>query len=192
MSAKIVVNATAGWASTIAGMAGINLPIATHPLQVAVTEPIKPFLNTTVSSANLHVYAYQTDRGEVVIGGGVDSYPSYNVRSGLDSIHNLVSSTLKMFPVLRDVRLLRQWSGLCDMTPDYAPILGGIKGIDGLLLTCGWGSWGFKAAPMAGKSIAELIVTGKTPELIKPFELSRFNDGKMLNERASAPAAVVH
>jgi sarcosine oxidase subunit beta len=192
VSAKIVVNATAGWASTIAGMAGINLPIATHPLQVAVTEPIKPFLNTTVSSANLHVYAYQTDRGEVVIGGGVDSYPSYNVRSGLDSIHHLVSSTLKMFPVLRDVRLLRQWSGLCDMTPDYAPILGGIKGIDGLLLTCGWGSWGFKAAPMAGKSIAELIVTGKTPELIKPFELSRFNDGKMLNERASAPAAAVH
>ena len=81
VSAKIVVNATAGWASTIAGMAGINLPIATHPLQVAVTEPIKPFLNTTVSSANLHVYAYQTDRGEVVIGGGVVSSPSYNVRS---------------------------------------------------------------------------------------------------------------
>ena len=192
VSAKIVVNATAGWASTIADMAKLNLPIATHPLQVAVTEPLKPFLHTTVSSANLHVYAYQTDRGEVVIGGGVDPYPSYSMRSGLDSIHHLVSNTLKMFPVLRDVRLLRQWSGLCDMTPDYAPIIGKINGINGFILTCGWGSWGFKAAPMAGKCVADLIFTGKTPELIKPFELARFSNGKMLNERASAPAAAVH
>ena len=192
VAAKLVVNATAGWASTIAEMARIRLPISTHPLQVAVTEPLKPFLDTTVSSANLHVYAYQTDRGEVVIGGGVDAYPSYNVSSGLDSIHHLVSNTLKMFPALRDVRLLRQWSGLCDMTPDYAPIIGDVNGIDGFLLTCGWGSWGFKAAPMAGKCVAELILTGKTPELIKPFKLSRFNNGEMLNERASAPAAAVH
>ena len=192
VAAKLVVNATAGWASTIAEMARIRLPISTHPLQVAVTEPLKPFLDTTVSSANLHVYAYQTDRGEVVIGGGVDAYPSYNVSSGLDSIHHLVSNTLKMFPALRDVRLLRQWSGLCDMTPDYAPIIGHVNGIDGFILTCGWGSWGFKAAPMAGKCVAELILTGKTPELIKPFKLSRFNNGEMLNERASAPAAAVH
>lgn len=192
VSAKIVVNATAGWASTIADMAKLKLPISTHPLQVAVTEPLKPFLNTTVSSANLHVYAYQTDRGEVVIGGGVDPYPSYSMRSGLDSIHHLVSNTLKMFPVLRDVRLLRQWSGLCDMTPDYAPIIGKVNGINGFILTCGWGSWGFKAAPMAGKCVADLIFTGKTPELIKPFELARFSNGEMLNERASAPAAAVH
>tara|TARA_A100001037_G_C15154223_1_gene642768 strand:+ start:21658 stop:22908 length:1251 start_codon:yes stop_codon:yes gene_type:complete len=192
IAAKLVVNATAGWASTIAEMAKIRLPISTHPLQVAVTEPLKPFLDTTVSSANLHVYAYQTDRGEVVIGGGVDAYPSYNMRSGLDSIHHLVSNTLKMFPALRDVRLLRQWSGLCDMTPDYAPIIGPVNDVDGFILTCGWGSWGFKAAPMAGKCVAELILTGKTPELIRPFKLSRFNNGKMLNERASAPAAAVH
>jgi sarcosine oxidase subunit beta len=192
VSAKIVVNATAGWASTIANMANIKLPITTHPLQVAVTEPLKPFLDTTVSSANFHVYAYQTDRGEVVIGGGVDAYPSYSMRSSLSSIHHLVSNTLKMFPMLRDIRLLRQWSGLCDMTPDYAPVIGRVNGIDGFLLTCGWGSWGFKAAPMAGKSVAELIFTGKTPELIKPFRLSRFSTGKILNERASAPAAAVH
>ena len=190
--AKVVVNATAGWASTIAAMAKIELPIATHPLQVAVTEPVKPFIDTTVSSANLHVYAYQTDRGEIVIGGGVDPYPTYNMSSGLETISHLVSNTLKMFPALRDVRLLRQWSGLCDITPDYAPIMGRVSGIDGFLLTCGWGTWGFKAAPMAGSCMAELITTGKVPELIKPFKLSRFRDGAILNERASAPAAAVH
>ena len=192
VKANTVVNATAGWSSTIARMAGLELPISTHPLQVMVTEPLKPFIDKTISSANLHAYVYQTDRGEVVIGGGVDPYPSYSQRSSFEPMEELAVHTLEMFPCLKNVNVLRQWSGLCDMTPDYAPILGLVDGLDGLILTCGWGSWGFKAAPVAGKHIAELIATGETPELIKPFALSRFREGRLVNERAAAPAAAIH
>jgi len=192
IKANTVVSATAGWSSTIAQMAGIELPITTHPLQAMVTEPLKPFLDKTISSANLHAYVYQTDRGEVVIGGGVDPYPSYSQRSTFQPMEELAAHTLEMFPCLRNVNVLRQWAGLCDMTPDYAPILGKVDGIEGFILSCGWGSWGFKAAPVAGKHIAELIATGDTPELIKPFALSRFREGRLVNERAAAPAAAIH
>ena len=190
--ADTVVNATAGWSSTIAKMAGLELPIATHPLQVFVTEPLKPFLDVTISSANLHAYVYQTDRGEVVIGGAVDPYPTYSQRSTLHALEELALHSVEMLPCLRNANVLRQWTGLCDMTPDYAPVMGEVEGVGGFILTCGWGSWGFKAAPVAGRSIAELISTGRTPELIKPFALSRFRDGRLVNERAAAPAAAVH
>ena len=192
IKANTVVNATAGWSSNIARMVELELPISTHPLQVMVTEPLKPFLDKTISSANLHAYVYQTDRGEVVIGGGVDPYPSYSHRSALEPMEELAVNTLEMFPCLKNVNVLRQWAGLCDMTPDYAPIMGVVEGIDGFILTCGWGSWGFKAAPVAGKRIAELIATGETPDLIKPFALSRFREGRLVNERAAAPAAAIH
>jgi sarcosine oxidase subunit beta len=190
--ANTVVNATAGWSSTIARMVGLELPISTHPLQAMVTEALKPFLDKTISSANLHAYVYQTDRGEVVIGGGVDPYPSYSQRSSLQPMEELAAHTLEMFPCLKNVNVLRQWAGLCDMTPDYAPIMGRVEGIDGFVLTCGWGSWGFKAAPVAGKRIAELIATGETPEIIRPFALSRFSQGRLVNERSAAPAAAIH
>ena len=190
--AGTVVNATAGWCSTVARMVDLDLPIVTHPLQAFVTEPLKPFLDKTISSANLHVYAYQTDRGEIVIGGGVDPYPTYSQRSTLRSLEELALHAVEMFPSLRNANVLRQWAGLCDMTPDYAPIMGEVDGIEGFLLTCGWGSWGFKAAPAAGRSMAELIVTGKTPRLIEPFGISRFRDGLLVNERAAAPAAAIH
>ena len=192
VQADIVLSATAGWSSTIGRMAGVDLPITTHPLQAMVTEPLKPFLDKTISSANLHAYVYQTDRGEVVIGGGVDPYPSYSQRSSLVPMEELAAHTLEMFPCLSNVKILRQWAGLCDMTPDYAPIMGKVDGLDGFILSCGWGSWGFKAAPAAGKNIASLIATGRTPELIQPFALSRFQEGKLVNERAAAPAAAIH
>ncbi len=190
--AGTVVSATAGWTSTVAGMIDLELPITTHPLQALVTEPLKPFIDKTISSANLHAYVYQTDRGEVVIGGGVDPYPTYSQRSTLETLEDLAVHTVEMFPSLREVKVLRQWSGLCDMTPDYAPILGKVDGIGGFVLSAGWGSWGFKAAPIAGKSLAALIATGETPELIRPFALSRFREGRLVNERAAAPAAAVH
>ena len=192
IKANTVVSATAGWSSTIAGMVGLKLPISTHPLQAMVTEPLKPFLDKTISSANLHAYLYQTDRGEVVIGGGVDPFPSYSHRSSLEPMEELATHTLEMFPILKNVKVLRQWAGLCDMSPDYAPILGQVEGINGFVLSCGWGSWGFKAGPVAGKRLAELIATGITPDLIKPFTLSRFKDGNLVNERAAAPAAAIH
>ncbi len=192
VKANTVISATAGWSSTIAQMVNLELPLTTHPLQAMVTEPLKPFLDKTISSANLHAYVYQTDRGEVVIGGGVDPYPSYSHRSTFQPMEELAAHTLEMFPCLKNVNVLRQWAGLCDMTPDYAPIMGPVDGIDGFILSCGWGSWGFKAAPVAGKRIAELIDTGETPELIRPFALSRFREGNLVNERAAAPAAAIH
>ena len=190
--ANTVVSATAGWTSTIGHMVDLDLPITTHPLQAMVTEPLKPFLDKTISSANLHAYIYQTDRGEVVIGGGVDPYPSYSHGSSMQPLEELAAHSLEMFPCLQNVNVLRQWTGICDMTPDYAPIMGGVDGLNGLVLSCGWGSWGFKAAPVAGKRIAELIATGETPDLIKPFALSRFKEGRLINERAAAPAAAIH
>ena len=192
IQAEVVLNATAGWSSDVARLAGVSLPLTTHPLQAMVTEPLKPFLDKTISSANLHAYVYQTDRGEVVIGGGVDPYPSYSMKSSLLPLEQLAGHTLEMFPCLSKVKVLRQWAGLCDMSPDYAPIMGPVDGLDGFIVSCGWGSWGFKAAPAAGKNMASLIATGQTPDLIKPFALSRFREGKLVNERAAAPAAAIH
>ncbi len=192
VKADVVVNATAGWCSTIAKMVDMDLPITTHPLQAFVTEPLKPFLDISVSSANLHVYVYQTDRGEVVIGGGVDPYATYSVRSTLAMLEELAKHAVELFPCLREAKVLRQWTGLCDMTPDYAPLMGEVPGIKGFVLTCGWGTWGFKAAPVAGKRTAELIFTGETPDQIKPFSISRFGEGRLVNERAAAPAAAIH
>lgn len=190
--ADVVMSATAGWTSNIARMVDLKLPLVTHPLQAFVTEPLKPFINRSVSSANLHVYVYQTDRGEVVVGGGVDPYSSYSQRSTLQTLEHLAANTLELFPFLRGVNVLRQWAGLCDMSPDYAPIMGKLDGLPGFLLSCGWGTWGFKAGPIGGFTMAELIATGKTPDLIEPFNLRRFASGKLVNERAAAPAAAVH
>ena len=188
---KTVVNATAGWCSTIARMVDLDLPIVTYPLEACVTEPLKPLLHRTISSANLHVYAYQTDRGEVVIGGAVNPYPGYSVRSTLPALQTLTSHLLEMLPCLREARILRQWAGLCDMTPDYAPLMGEVEGMPGFILNCGWGTWGFKAAPAAGESVASLIASGSTPDLIKHFGIGRFADGRLVNERAAAPAAAI-
>ena len=192
VGAGVVVSATAGWTSTITAMVDLDVPIVTFPLQACVTEPVKPYVHTTISSADLHVYVYQTDRGELVIGGPVDPYSTYSQKSTLDMLHELAVSTLELLPELRDIKILRQWAGLCDMTPDYAPIMGKVDGLDGFILNCGWGTWGFKAAPASGKTTAELIATGRTPELIEHFALSRFDDNRLVNERAAAIAAAIH
>ena len=192
IQADIVLNCTAGWSSTVAKMVGLDLPLVTHPLQALVTEPLKPFLKTGVSSTNFHVYVYQTDRGELVIGGAVEPYPTYIEKSTYSRLEELISHALKMFPCLEEVNVLRQWAGLCDMTPDYAPIMGAVPGIDGFLLNCGWGTYGLKAAPIAGKTMAELIATGKTPDLIKPFSINRFTEGLLVNEKGAASSAALH
>ena len=192
VEAGTVVSATAGWSSTISTMVGLDLPITTYPLQAFVTEPLKPFLDKTISSANLHAYAYQTDRGEVVIGGPVDPYPTYKQAATLNMLEELSAFILELLPDLRTAKVMRQWAGLCDMTPDYAPILGNVAGLDGFVLNCGWGTWGFKAAPISGLTVAKLIATGRTPDLIKPFGLDRFDNGRLVNERAAAVAAAIH
>ncbi|MEX2304055.1 MAG: FAD-dependent oxidoreductase [Bryobacterales bacterium] len=190
ISTGVVLNATAGFCSTVAKMAGVRLPVVTHPLQALVTEPLTPFLHCVIVSATLHVYVSQTDRGELVIGSEIDPYATYSSRSTLPFLQSSAAHTLELFPCLRHVRVLRQWAGLCDMTPDYSPIMGEVPGLKGLILDVGWGTYGFKAGPVAGKRIAELIATGKTPPLLKPFSIQRFWDDQLVGEKAAA--AVSH
>jgi sarcosine oxidase subunit beta len=186
ITAKWVVNCTAGHASTIARMVGVDMPITTHPLQACVTEPLKPFLDPVIVSATLHIYVSQSDRGELVIGQEIDPYTSYSYRSTLGFIEGAAAHILDLFPSLSEVRFLRQWAGICDMTPDYSPIMGTVDGVKGFVLDVGWGTWGFKAGPVSGKRIAELIATGQTPDLIRPFRLSRFYENALVGEKAAA------
>ena len=134
-----VVNATAGWASTIADMVGLRLPIVTHPLQALVTEPLKPFLDPVLVSATLHVYVSQTDRGELVIGAEIDPYASYSNRSTLPFLETSAAHVLELLPSIAGVKVLRQWAGICDMTPDYSPIMGPVPGVEGFVLDVGLG-----------------------------------------------------
>ena len=185
-----VVNATAGFCSTVAKLVNMHLPVVTHPLQAFVTEPLTPFLDCVIVSATLHVYVSQTDRGELVIGSEIDPYSTYSSRSTLQFLQTSAAHTLELFPCLRHVKVLRQWAGVCDMTPDFSPIMGEVPGLKGFILDVGWGTYGFKAGPVAGKRIAELIATGKTPAVIQPFSISRFWDNQLVGEKAAA--AVSH
>jgi len=186
VAAGTVVNATAGWASMIARMAGVTLPIVSHPLQACVTEPLKPFLDKVIVSASLHVYVNQTDKGELVIGAEIDPYQSYSLKGTLPTLEQMASYTLELFPQLSSLRVLRQWAGICDMTPDYAPIIGASREVSNYYVDVGWGTYGFKAAPAAAKNIAELIATGKTPKIIEAFSPARFYGGQLVGEKAAA------
>jgi sarcosine oxidase subunit beta len=185
-----VVNATAGWATTIADMVGVRLPIVTHPLQALVTEPLKPFLDPVLVSATLHVYVSQTDRGELVIGAEIDPYASYSHRSTLAFMETSASHVLELLPAVAGVRVLRQWAGICDMTPDFSPIIGPVPDVPGFILDVGWGTYGFKAGPVSGRRVAELIATGRTPDILAPFTIERFSRGTLIGEKAAA--AVSH
>jgi sarcosine oxidase subunit beta len=186
ISAGTVVNATAGWASMVAKLAGVTLPIVSHPLQACVTEPLKPFLDKVIVSASLHVYVNQTDKGELVIGAEIDPYQSYSLKGTLPTLEQMASYTLELFPQLSGLRVLRQWAGICDMTPDYAPIIGVSRELDNYFVDVGWGTYGFKAAPAAAKNMAELIATGKTPKIIAAFSPARFYGGQLVGEKAAA------
>jgi sarcosine oxidase, subunit beta len=185
VSAPVVLNCTAGWSTLICDMAGVKVPVQTFPLQAAVTEPVRPFLGAVVVSGSLHVYVSQTDRGELVFGASVDPYPSYSMRGSLDFIEGLAGHVLELMPSLARLRLLRQWAGLCDMTPDYSPIIGTTP-VDGFLVDVGWGTYGFKAGPAAGEAVAELAATKRVPELIAGFDLARFGDGRLVGEKGAA------
>jgi sarcosine oxidase subunit beta len=180
-----VLNATAGWCSLISDMVGVKLPIETRPLQACVTEPLKPFLDVVIVSGTLHFYLSQSDRGELVMGAEVDPFTSYSMDSTLNFVEGLAAHVLELFPSLAKVRLLRQWAGLCDMTPDYSPIMG-FTPVEGFLVDVGWGTYGFKASPVSGKRMAELIATNRTPELIAPFSYDRFYAGKLVGEKGAA------
>ena len=184
---KHAIQAVAGMSSVVAKMAGIQLPIRSYPLQAMVTQPIKPFLDPLVSSAGLHVYVSQTARGEIVIGGGSDPYELYSTRSSLELKEGLIAHALELFPFMSELKLLRQWAGITDMTPDYSPVMGESP-VKNYWLDAGWGTWGFKATPISGKCMAETIAQEKTAHMIKPFRLDRFKSFKLCNE-AGATAA---
>ena len=183
-----VVQAVAGMSSTVARMAGIRLPIHTYPLQAMVTQPYKPMLWPLVSSPALHVYVQQTSRGEFVIGGGSDPYPLYDTRATLGQKQTLAAATLELFPFLGNARVLRQWAGITDMTPDYSPVMGRSP-IRKYYLDAGWGTWGFKATPVCGTTMAELVATERVPDLIRPFELERFYRFRQVNEAGATAAS---
>ena len=183
------VQAVAGHSSLLAQKAGFRLPVVSYPLQAMVTQPVKPFLDPLVSSSALHCYVQQTSRGEVVFGGGSDPYPLYNTRSTLDLKESLIAHGIEMFPFLAKARLMRQWAGITDMTPDYSPIMGASP-VKNYYLDAGWGTWGFKATPICGKTMAELVASGgKTPELIAPFQLERFARFQQVNEMGATAAS---
>ena len=185
ISAPIVVNCTAGWATLISDMAGIKLPITTHPLEAAVTEPVKVFLPTVVVSGSLHVYVSQTDRGELVFGASIAPFATYSQKGSLDFTEELAGHVLELMPGIGKMRLLRQWAGLCDMTPDYSPIMG-FTPVEGFLCDVGWGTYGFKAGPVAGEQMAKCIADNSTPELISSFDLARFGEDRLVGEKGAA------
>jgi len=189
VSAGTVVSAVAGWTSEICRMAGVRVPIVTHPLQAFVTEPLKPFLHAILVSATLHVYISQTDRGEVLIGSEIEPYSSYSQGSTLNFLEVTAKHTLELLPMLGRVKVMRAWGGVCDVTPDYSPIMG-VTDVEGFLIDGGWGTYGFKASPIVGVAMAELIHEGRVPDLIAPFALSRFERRELVSEIAAA--AVSH
>jgi sarcosine oxidase subunit beta len=154
-------------------------------LQAFVTEPYRPVLRGLVSSMDLYVYVSQTARGELLVGAEVLPYTTYSTRSTFGFLAEAARRTIQILPFAASARAMRQWTGLCDMTPDSSPILGA-SGLEGLSLMAGMGTWGFKGAPIFGATMAELIATGRTPSLIEPFGLSRFREDLMVPDAASA------
>jgi sarcosine oxidase subunit beta len=189
IEAGVVVSATAGWSTLVCDLAGVRLPITTHILQAFVTEPVKPFLDVIIVSAQMHVYVSQTDRGEFLIGAEIEPYTTYKSTGTFPFLEYSARHVLELFPQLERIKVLRTWTGLCDLSPDYSPILGRTE-VDNFHLSAGWGTYGFKAAPIVGTTLAELVATGRTPALIAPFALERFHTDTMVSELAAA--AVSH
>jgi sarcosine oxidase subunit beta len=180
-----VLSAVAGWTPSITSMVGLRTPLVVHPLQAMVTEPLKPWLNSIIVSASMHVYVSQSTRGELVAGASLDPYELTSMRSTLGFAESLAGHLVDLFPCLPDIKVLRQWAGLCDMSPDFSPIMGTTP-IEGFYLDSGWGTWGFKATPISGKTMASTIVADRPDPLIEKFGLSRFRDFQLVGEKGAA------
>jgi sarcosine oxidase subunit beta len=185
ISAGVVVSAVGGSVTTVAAMADLRLPIRTHPLQALVTNAYAQGFGPIVSDSELLCYVSQTARGQILMGAEFDSQPSYSMASSFEFLQSVAAKMTHLLPFLRDLRVLRQWAGICDISPDYSPIMG-FTGVDGFLITTGWGTWGFKAIPAGGEAMAELIATNATPTLIAAFGLSRFAADHAMADQGSA------
>jgi sarcosine oxidase subunit beta len=172
----------------LAGLAGFTLPITTTTLQAMVTEPIKPTLNPCVISGLIHAYVSQSDRGEIVIGGGADVYNSYRQRGSLAITRGVLAAVLELFPSFSRLKLMRQWAGAVDITPDTSPIMG-LTPIRHLYINCGWGTGGYKAIPAGGDTMAQTIVEDKPHPLIRAYDLTRFERGALIDEGAASGVA---
>ena len=179
----------AGHASVLAQMAGLRLPLESHPLQAYVSEPLKPVLDTVVMSNAVHGYVSQSDKGELVVGAGIDAYTGYGQRGSFHTIEHAMQAIIELFPAFSRVRMLRQWGGIVDVAPDACPIIGKTP-LQGLYFNCGWGTGGFKATPGSGWAFAHTIARDRPHELNAPFSLERFTTGALIDEHGAA--AVSH
>ena len=178
----------AGHASVLAGMAGLRLPLESHPLQAYVSEPLKPVLDTVVMSNAVHGYISQSDKGELVVGAGIDAYNGYGQRGSFHTIEHAMQAIIELFPAFSRVRMLRQWGGIVDVSPDACPIIGKTP-LQGLYFNCGWGTGGFKATPGSGWAFAHTIARDQPHELNAPFSLERFTTGALIDEHGAAAVA---
>ena len=180
--------AVAGHASVLAKMAGLRLPIESHPLQAFVSEPIKPVLDTVVMSGAVHGYISQSDKGELVIGAGIDAYNGYGQRGSFHIIEHTMQAIIELFPVFSRVRMLRLWGGIVDVCPDACPIVSKTP-VEGLYFNCGWGTGGFKSTPGSGWVFAHTMAHDEPHELNTPFSLARFASGALIDEHGAAAVA---
>jgi len=178
----------AGHCSVIAEMAGIRLPIQSFPLQALVSEPLKPVIDTVVMSGQVHVYLSQSDKGQLVIGAGIDHHASYTQRGSFGVIEEQIRALVELYPVLSRVRLMRMWGGIVDTAPDASPILTKTD-IGGLYFNCGWGTGGFKATPGSGWAFAHTMAQDRPHKLNEAFGLDRFETGAVIDEHAAAGVA---
>ena len=178
----------AGRSSQLAAMAGLRLPITSITLQAMVTEPVRPIFDTVMMSARIHVYVAQSDRGEIVVGGGADLYNSYAQRGSLNTHHDNFSALVELLPIFSRLRLMRHWAGVCDMAYDVSPIVGKTA-VDNLYVSTGWGTGGYKAIPAGGDTLAYTIANDKPHELLRPFQLDRFETGRLVDEGAASGVA---
>ncbi|HYL19485.1 MAG TPA: FAD-dependent oxidoreductase [Burkholderiales bacterium] len=185
IATKKVLCAVAGSTPRLLDMVGLRSPITIHPLQAMVTEPMKPWLDPIIVSGSLHVYVSQSARGELVMGASLDPYELHATRSTLDFAEGLANHMLDMFPFLSTAKANRQWAGMADMTPDFAPIMGKTP-VEGFYLDAGWGTWGFKATPVCGKTMSHTVANDENHPLIHGFTLDRFANYELTGEKGAA------
>ena len=178
----------AGHTSVIMAMAGVRMPLESYPLQALVSEPVKPMMSCVVMSNTVHAYMSQSDKGELVIGAGTDAYTSYSQTGGLHIATHTLDAICELFPAVRRLRMLRNWGGIVDVTPDRSPIIGRTP-VPGLFVNCGWGTGGFKATPGSGHVFADLMARGEPNAIAAPFTMDRFRTGRLIDEAAAAAVA---
>jgi sarcosine oxidase subunit beta len=178
----------AGHTSVVMAMAGVRMPLESYPLQALVSEPIKPIMPCVVMSNTIHAYMSQSDKGELVIGAGTDAYTSYSQTGGLHISSHTLDAICELFPVVRRMRMLRNWGGIVDVTPDRSPIIGTTP-VPGLFVNCGWGTGGFKATPGSGHVFAHTVARGEPHPINAGFTLDRFRTGRLIDEAAAAAVA---